>query len=80
MTYDLEIGRVIADIKKEGAKRVCIQLPDGLKPQAKVIQDEIEKETDAKVLIWAGSCYGACDTPSIDVDMLFTWGHSKWNS
>ena len=81
--YDLEMERVIKEIRKQEAKTVCIQLPDGLKPKATEIASEIEKNTSAKVLIWMGSCFGACDIPNLDkvkpkVDLLIQWGHSPW--
>jgi len=83
MTYSIEMKKVIDSIKKNKAKRVLLQLPDGLKPKAKEIQEEIMKETDAKIFIWAGSCFGACDTPiaytkGIGIDLLVQWGHSEW--
>jgi diphthamide biosynthesis enzyme Dph1/Dph2-like protein len=79
MEYDLEIDKAIEKINNSKARLVCIQLPDGLKPESKNIQEEIEKNTKAKVLIWFGSCYGACDMPDIkEVDLLIQWGHSKW--
>ena len=75
--YDLELGKVIERIKKVSARKVCIQLPDGLKPKAKKIVDEIEFKTSAVVLIWLGSCYGACDLPQgFKVDLLISWGHN----
>lgn len=80
--YDLELEKVINKIKENNSKRVCIQLPDGLKPQAKMIQDKIMSETSAKVFIWAGSNFGACDLPleieKMGVDMLIHFGHSEW--
>lgn len=79
MKYNLEIEKAVETIKKEKAKKVCIQLPDGLKMHADKIQKEIEKKTDAEVFIWMGSCYGACDTPEIKgIDLLIQWGHSEW--
>jgi len=78
MQYNLELNKAIETIKSQKAKSVCIQLPDGLKPKAKDIADKIEKETNIKPLIWAGSCFGACDTPNLKVDLLIQWGHSKW--
>ena len=81
MEYDLELERVIEEVRKQDAKLVCIQLPDGLKPQAAEIQEAIEANTPAKVVIWAGSCYGACDIPDLkglNIDLLIQWGHSKW--
>ena len=76
--YDLELNIVIKEIKKNEAKTVCIQLADGLKPKAKEIQEKIEKETNAVILIWADSCFGACDIPKIDADLLIQFGHSEW--
>ena len=32
--YDLELDSVVERIKKEKARKVCIQLADGLKPSA----------------------------------------------
>nr|AQS32389.1 hypothetical protein [uncultured archaeon] len=79
--YDLELNRAVEEIKKTNAKLVCIQLPDGLKPKAREIQEYIEKNTGASVMIWLGSCYGACDIPKLEnlkVDLLIQWGHSEF--
>ncbi len=82
MQYDLELNRVVKEINKQKAGLVCIQLPDGLKPMAKDIVDKIEAETKAKIVIWQGSCFGACDIPlqieELGVDMLIQWGHSEF--
>lgn len=82
MQYDLELDNVVKKIKAENAKMVCIQLPDGLKPKAAETQAAIEKGTQASVIIWAGSCFGACDVPlqvkNLGVDLLIQWGHSEW--
>jgi len=93
LDLDLEIKRVIGIIREEEKKRknyrnklvgkmlVCVQLPDGLRPVAKEIQDVIEEKTNGNVILWAGSCFGACDTPRIEeVDLLIQWGHSEWPS
>ncbi|MGB9749156.1 MAG: diphthamide synthesis protein [Candidatus Woesearchaeota archaeon] len=79
--FDLELDRVLNEIKKNNAKTILIQLPDGLKPRAEEIQNFIEEKTNkkARVFIWAGSCFGACDIPKVEcVDLLIQWGHSKW--
>jgi len=82
MTYNLEIEKAVKKIKELKAKKVCIQLPDGLKPKAKEITDELEQKTKAEITIWLGSCYGACDLPfyidRFGFDLLIQWGHSKW--
>ncbi|MBW2976219.1 diphthamide synthesis protein [Candidatus Woesearchaeota archaeon] len=79
--YDLELDKATAEIRKTQANLVCIQLPEGLKPKAKEIQEYIERNTGASVVIWLGSCYGACGTPAIEklgVDLLIQWGHSEF--
>jgi 2-(3-amino-3-carboxypropyl)histidine synthase len=80
--YDLETGKVISQIRKHEAKRVCLQLPDGLKPYAKEIQDEVVRKTGAEVIIWGGSNYGSCDLPlevkRLGVDLLVHYGHAPW--
>lgn len=80
--YNLEIENIVKEIKKQKAKTICLQLPDGIKPKAEQIQKTIEKETDAQVIIWGGSCYGSCDLPlevkRLGVDLLIHFGHSPW--
>ena len=79
--YDLELNKAVEEIRKNKARSVCIQLPDGLKPKAHEIQQYIEKNTNASVVIWLGSCYGACDTPKLEtlkVDLLIQWGHNEF--
>ena len=82
MSYDLELNKAVKEIKSSNAKLVCIQLPDGLKPKASEIKEKIEKETKADVVIWLGSCFGACDIPQdlekLKIDLLIQWGHSKF--
>ena len=82
MTYELEIEKAIEKINETKAKRVCCQLPDGLKHYAKQIVDKIEEKTNAVITLWLGSCYGACYVQFyIDryvFDLLIQWVHSKW--
>jgi len=81
--YDLELARIISTIKKEKAKKVLIQLPDGLKPYATTIVDELEKQLpQTNFFIWMGSCFGACDIPNVkekDFDLIIQFGHSAWD-
>ena len=78
--YDAELDKVIDRIKANNVRLVCIQLPDGMKPEAEKIQKRIKEMTDARVLIWLGSNFGACDIPrgldSLGVDLLISWGHN----
>jgi 2-(3-amino-3-carboxypropyl)histidine synthase len=80
--YDAEVEKAVQKVQEEDAKMVCIQLPDGMKPYAKEIADTLEQKTSAKVLIWLGSNFGACDIPlglhRMGVDLLISWGHNKF--
>ncbi len=81
--YNLELDKVIGEIKKISAKRVLLQFPEGMKSYSSVIVDELEKKCkNADFLIWIGSCFGACDTPNIpenlNIDLNVQFGHSEW--
>lgn len=81
--YDLELEKVVKDIKKSKAKLVLLQFPDGLKPLATQVVDFLEEKTSAEFLIWFGSCYGACDTPVLGkdiekkIDLVVQFGHNE---
>ncbi|MBC8522246.1 MAG: diphthamide biosynthesis enzyme Dph2 [Methanomicrobia archaeon] len=78
-SYDFESEKIKELIKERGAKRVGLQLPDGLKTVATDIAAEISQETGAEVIISGNSCYGACDVDEKlerIVDLLFHFGHS----
>jgi 2-(3-amino-3-carboxypropyl)histidine synthase len=79
--FDLEEERVKREIQKLGAKRVLVQLPEGLKPEAPRLAKIIEK-SGALPIISADPCYGACDLATVDAetlgaDLLIHYGHSK---
>ena len=80
--YDLEIEKVVSNIKKEKARRVLLQFPEGLKPYAQVICDEVSESANCECMIWMGSCFGACDVPleveKLGADMIVQFGHSAW--
>jgi len=81
--YDFEIDRIVGIIKKQKAKRVVLQFPDGLKPYATIICDELSDMLQkVDFFIWGGSCFGGCDVPEVDekdFDLIVQFGHSKWN-
>jgi len=76
--YELELGRIVAEIGKVKAKSVLLQLPDGLKPWGPVLSDYLEDKTSAKISIWLGACFGACDLPDSDADLVIQFGHTPW--
>ena len=58
--YNFEIPKTIWRIKSLDAKRVALQLPEGLTLYATTIADIIEKHTGAECVIMADVTYGAC--------------------
>jgi len=80
--FDFEEERIKQEIKKLYAKRVLIQMPQGLKSEAPRIAKIVEK-AGALALISADSCYGACDiavneATELCADLIIHFGHSKF--
>ncbi|MEM2918481.1 MAG: diphthamide synthesis protein [Candidatus Altiarchaeota archaeon] len=83
-SYDFEVQRILDEIKKSKAELVGLQFPEGLKQYAVEIANEIEKKTNAKVVIFIGPTYGACDLKldtgkKLKLDMIIHFGHNKFN-
>jgi 2-(3-amino-3-carboxypropyl)histidine synthase len=79
--FDFEEERIKQEIAKIGAKRVLLQFPEGLKPEAPRIAKTIEK-TGVTPIISGDPCYGACDlavedAENLGVDLIVHFGHSK---
>ena len=88
--YDLELKKIVEDIKKSKAKLVLLQFPDGLKHYATSVVDYLkeklnssERKNKVEFLIWFGSCFGACDTPVLGkelekkIDLVVQFGHNE---
>lgn len=81
--YELELERVIKEIRKNKPKKVLLQFPDGLKPYATEIAGYLEEKLKAQKTefrIWLRSCFGACDIPinQTDCDLIVQFGHAEW--
>lgn len=79
--HDLETEHVTREIQERGAKRVLIQLPDGLRPRALSLAEELTNLTGAEILLSGDSCYGACDVAvgqakTLGADLIVHYGHS----
>jgi len=80
--FDFEEERLKKEIIRLGAKRVLLQLPEGLKPEGLLLAKIIEK-TGALPFISADPCYGACDiafdeAESLSADLIVHFGHSRF--
>jgi 2-(3-amino-3-carboxypropyl)histidine synthase len=79
--FDFEEQRIIREIARLGAKRVLLQMPQGLKPEATKIAQTIEA-SGVVAIISSDPCYGACDialdeAEGLAVDLIVHFGHAK---
>ena len=79
--FDFDEEKILAEMIARGAKRVLLQLPEGLKSEAPNIAKLIEK-AGILTIISGDPCYGACDLPGsevdrFDIDLVIHFGHSK---
>ncbi|UCC33602.1 MAG: diphthamide biosynthesis enzyme Dph2 [Candidatus Bathyarchaeota archaeon] len=79
--FDFEEERLKQEIGKLEARRVLIQLPEGLKLHGPRLASIVEK-AGALPIVSADPCYGACDlvtaeAESLGVDLIVHYGHAK---
>ncbi|CAO3611796.1 unnamed protein product [Cunninghamella echinulata] len=79
--YNFEIHKTVWRIKKAGAKKVALQLPEGLMMFACLIADILEIFCKVETLIMGDVTYGACciddyTARALGSDFLVHYGHS----
>ncbi len=57
-----DLKKIVEEMKNDNVKKILLQLPDGLKANAKEIVEFLESE-GFEVFIWGGSNWGGCDLP-----------------
>ncbi len=82
--YNLEEQRIIEEIKKQKAKRVLLQLPEGLKKEAPRLVNLLQEKTQATILVSGEPSWGACDLPvdeakRLGVDLIVHFGHAPFH-
>ena len=82
--HDFELDDLVEKIRANDNRLVALQVPEGLKMQALEMMDSIEDESDAKVILAADPCYGACDLvhdkmKMMGVELVAHMGHSQMN-
>ncbi len=80
--FDFEEERIKQEIVKLNAKRVLLQFPEGLKPEAPRLARLVEK-AGALALVAGDPCYGACDlatseAESVGADLIIHFGHARF--
>ncbi len=81
--YDLEEDELVAEIMGRGARRLLVQLPDGLKNEGPRLASLIREKTGAEVFISATPAWGACDlsldaAARLKADLLVHYGHNEF--
>jgi len=79
--YNFEIHKTIFRCREIKAKRVALQMPEGLLMFATMISDIIERFTEADTVIMGDVTYGACciddfTAIALGADLLVHYGHS----
>lgn len=82
LKFNFEGDRIAKEIMKRKAKKVHIQLPNGLKSYSFKILEELEK-TGATLYLSAGHCYGGCDLAirearDLECDLIVHYGHTSY--
>lgn len=80
-SFDFEEQRIKDEIQRLNAKRVVLQMPQGLKPEAAKLAKIVE-DAGAVAIISSDPCYGACDialfeAESLCADLVVHFGHAK---
>jgi 2-(3-amino-3-carboxypropyl)histidine synthase len=78
----LDTGKVARRIRERKARRVFLQVPEGLKTRVLEIAGELEKK-GLEVFISVDPCYGACDlrdreAEALGCDVILHMGHSDY--
>jgi 2-(3-amino-3-carboxypropyl)histidine synthase len=80
-SFDFEEERIISEINRLGAKRVLLQLPEGLKSEGPRLAELLEKR-GVLPIISGDPCYGACDlvifgVEHFQIDLIIHFGHTR---
>lgn len=79
--YNFEIHKTVFNIRQKNAKRVCIQMPEGLLIYAPIIADIIGEFCQCETLIMGDVSYGACciddyTARALGCDFIVHYAHS----
>ncbi|KAI8929305.1 putative diphthamide synthesis protein-domain-containing protein [Entophlyctis helioformis] len=79
--YNFEIHKSVWQVRKNGAKKVALQFPEGLLMFALAIADILERFANVETLVMGDVTYGACciddyTARAIGCDFMIHYGHS----
>lgn len=81
--YKFDEENLIKEIKERKAKKVLLQLPEGLKKEASRLAKFIEDNTNSEVIVAGEPCWGACDIAldearNLKADLIVLYGHAPF--
>lgn len=79
--YNFELHKTVWNIKKHAAKRVALQMPEGLLIYSLVISDILEQFCQCEIVVMGDVSYGACciddyTARSLGCDFIVHYAHS----
>lgn len=83
MQLEFDLSPAIETIRRQKAKTVVVQIPEGLKTRATELAEKIEEQTGAIAIVLVDPIFGACmlaEQKAIDfgADLLIHFGHSRF--
>src|SRR5438309_10838108 len=81
--FDLEEEKLLSEIEGRGARKILIQLPDGLKQEGLRLAEMIRAKTGAEVFVSATPAWGAWDlsldaAQRLKADLLVLYVHIEF--
>lgn len=79
--YNFEIHKTVWNIRKNGAKRVALQMPEGLLIYSLIVSDILEQFCQVETIVMGDVTYGACciddfTAKALDCDFIVHYAHS----
>lgn len=79
--YNFEIQKTVWNIRKHNAKRVALQMPEGLLIYSLIISDILEQFCQVETIVMGDVSYGACciddyTARALDCDFIIHYAHS----
>ena len=66
---------MVKTIRERGCRKILLQFPEGLKRRSAAVATAIAGQTGAIIVISGEPCFGACDIPETDADLIVHYGH-----
>jgi 2-(3-amino-3-carboxypropyl)histidine synthase len=74
--FDFEISRVVNTIRQRECKSALLLFPEGLKRKAADVSSRITSQiSSCRIIVSGEPCFGACEMPRTDADLIVHFGH-----